>query len=122
MSDLLTGRTWLVIGFAGQALFTLRFLAQWIVSERARRSTVPVAFWWLSLAGGAVLFTYALHRRDPVFALGQGAGLFIYARNLVLIARQGRLTAGDRRRATDDERRVQTENSRDAHLPDGYPG
>ena len=90
MNELLTGNSWLIIGFAGQALFTLRFLAQWISSERARKSTVPVAFWWLSLAGGVVLFAYALHRRDPVFALGQGAGLAIYARNLVLIGRQRR--------------------------------
>ena len=92
MNNLQTWNTWLIIGFAGQALFTLRFLAQWIASERAQKSTVPVAFWWLSLAGGAVLFTYALHRRDPVFALGQGSGLLIYARNLVLIARQRRRT------------------------------
>ena len=92
MSQFLVGRAWLVIGFAGQALFTMRFLAQWIASERARKSTMPVAFWWLSLAGGAVLLTYALHRRDPVFALGQGAGLFIYARNLALIERQRRQT------------------------------
>ena len=90
MREFLAGRAWLVIGFAGQALFTLRFLAQWIASERARQSTVPVAFWWLSLAGGAVLFLYALHRRDPVFALGQGSGLAIYTRNLVLISRRHR--------------------------------
>jgi len=90
MSDFLAARAWLVIGFAGQALFTLRFLAQWVASERARQSTVPVAFWWLSIAGGAVLFVYALHRRDPVFALGQGSGLAIYARNLVLISRRRR--------------------------------
>lgn len=90
MSEPLAGRVWLVVGFAGQALFTLRFLAQWIASERARKSTVPVAFWWLSLAGGTVLFLYALHRRDPVFALGQGSGLAIYARNLVLISRRRR--------------------------------
>lgn len=90
MSDVFAGRAWLAIGFAGQALFTLRFLTQWIASERARKSTVPVAFWWLSLAGGTVLFLYAIHRRDPVFALGQGTGLAIYIRNLVLIARRRR--------------------------------
>ena len=94
MRALFVGRTWLLIGFGGQALFTLRFLAQWIVSERAQRSTVPVAFWWLSLAGGLVLFTYALHRRDPVFAVGQGSGLAIYVRNLVLIGRQKRTDRG----------------------------
>ena len=92
MNGFLTGNIWLIVGFAGQGLFTLRFLAQWIARERTRKRTVPVAFWWLSLAGGVVLFTYALHRRDPVFALGQGAGLAIYARNLVLIGRQRRRT------------------------------
>ena len=79
---------WLAIGFAGQLLFTSRFLVQWIASERARRSIVPVAFWWFSLAGGATLLAYALWRRDPVFALGQATGLIIYLRNLILIGRQ----------------------------------
>jgi lipid-A-disaccharide synthase-like uncharacterized protein len=115
VNALLTARTWLIIGFAGQALFTLRFLAQWIASEKARKSTVPVVFWWLSLAGGFVLLAYALHRRDPVFALGQAAGLFIYARNLVLIGRHGRRAAGD-----GDGRRANTEDRRDAHLASAY--
>lgn len=78
---------WLVFGFAGQALFASRFLYQWAVSERAKRSVVPIPFWWLSLAGGATLFVYAVHRRDPVFGAGQLFGLAVYARNLVLIAR-----------------------------------
>jgi lipid-A-disaccharide synthase-like uncharacterized protein len=91
---LIAGRAWLVVGFLGQGLFTLRFLAQWIASERAHRSTVPLAFWWLSLAGGLVLFVYALHRRDPVFAVGQGCGLTIYVRNLMLIGRQRRSARG----------------------------
>jgi lipid-A-disaccharide synthase-like uncharacterized protein len=77
---------WIVLGFAAQAMFTGRFLVQWIASERARRSVVPVAFWTFSLAGGSLLLLYALHRRDPVFIIGQAAGLFIYARNLYLIA------------------------------------
>ena len=93
MTNLQMWNTWLIIGFAGQALFTLRFLAQWIASEKARKSTVPIAFWWLSLSGGAVLLTYAIHRRDPVFALGQGAGLFIYMRNITLIRRERRETS-----------------------------
>ena len=83
-------RMWLVIGFFGQAMFTSRFLVQWLASERARRSVTPVLFWWFSLAGGIVLLTYAIHRRDPVFALGQGTGLFIYLRNLLLIRRERR--------------------------------
>lgn len=85
---------WLILGFAGQAMFSMRFLIQWVVSERLRRSVVPLAFWYFSLAGGALLFLYALHRRDPVFALGQGAGLFIYARNLYLLRRAGSSPAG----------------------------
>ena len=81
---------WLTIGFAGQLLFTSRFLVQWIASERLGRSIVPLAFWWFSLAGGTVLLAYAVWRRDPVFAIGQASGLVIYARNLMLIARQRR--------------------------------
>lgn len=83
-------RTWVLIGFLGQALFTSRFVVQWLASERARRSVTPVLFWWFSLGGGMVLFAYALHRRDPVFAVGQGSGLFIYLRNLLLIRRERR--------------------------------
>lgn len=78
---------WLAVGFLGQAFFSARFLVQWIASERARRSVVPTAFWFLSLGGGAGLFAYALYRRDPVFIAGQGVGLLIYLRNLVLIRR-----------------------------------
>lgn len=78
---------WLVIGFLGQALFGSRFLVQWIASERRRRSIVPVAFWYLSIAGSALLLAYALHRRDPVFVVGQLTGSFIYTRNLYFIWR-----------------------------------
>jgi lipid-A-disaccharide synthase-like uncharacterized protein len=76
---------WLGVGFLGQALFSARFVVQWIASERARRSIVPIAFWFLSLGGGATLLAYALYRRDPVFILGQGSGLLIYLRNLMLV-------------------------------------
>ncbi|APE30290.1 Lipid A biosynthesis, N-terminal [Halomonas aestuarii] len=79
---------WLGIGFLGQALFSARFLVQWLASERARRSILPRAFWFFSLAGGATLLAYAIYRRDPVFIAGQGAGLFIYVRNLMLIRRE----------------------------------
>lgn len=78
---------WLGLGFLGQALFSARFVVQWIASERRRRSIVPRAFWWLSIAGGVALLAYAVHRRDPVFILGQAAGLTVYGRNLVLIRR-----------------------------------
>jgi lipid-A-disaccharide synthase-like uncharacterized protein len=79
---------WIVLGFIAQALFMMRFLVQWIASERAKRSVVPVAFWFFSLGGGALLLIYAIQRQDPVFILGQGLGLFIYIRNLWLIANE----------------------------------
>ncbi|MCI0549239.1 MAG: lipid-A-disaccharide synthase N-terminal domain-containing protein [Candidatus Rokubacteria bacterium] len=82
---------WLGIGFLGQALFSSRFLVQWIASERRKQSVVPVSFWFLSIGGGLSLFLYAVHRLDPVFMLGQGAGLFVYTRNLFLIRRRARL-------------------------------
>jgi lipid-A-disaccharide synthase-like uncharacterized protein len=84
---------WLIIGFTGQALFSMRFLIQWIKSEREKRSTIPIAFWYFSLAGGASLLIYAIHRKDPVFILGQATGLFIYSRNLYLIFRERRQAA-----------------------------
>jgi lipid-A-disaccharide synthase-like uncharacterized protein len=84
--------TWIAIGFAGQALFSARFFVQWIASERARRSIVPVVFWYLSLGGGAILLSYAIHKRDPVFIVGQATGVFVYLRNLYLI-RRGRRRA-----------------------------
>ncbi len=80
-----TELTWVAIGLAGQLLFTARFIVQWIASERAGRSTIPIAFWWFSICGGFVLLTYAIYRADPVFILGQSMGVFIYARNLWLI-------------------------------------
>jgi len=85
---------WLVIGFLGQALFGSRFLVQWIVSERRGESVVPLAFWYLSLGGAALLLAYAIWRQDPVFILGQSFGFLVYTRNLVLIARRARADAG----------------------------
>ena len=84
---------WLLLGFAGQTLFFSRFLVQWIVSERKGRSTVPRTFWYLSLGGGLLLLTYAIHRQDPVFIVGQSIGGFVYIRNLMLLHRTGK-TAG----------------------------
>jgi lipid-A-disaccharide synthase-like uncharacterized protein len=79
---------WIGIGFAGQLLFMMRFLWQWIQSERQQRSVIPIAFWYFSLAGGVTLFAYAVHRRDPVFITGQLLGLTVYTRNLLLIRRE----------------------------------
>jgi lipid-A-disaccharide synthase-like uncharacterized protein len=96
LEHLVNVNAWVVFGLVGQLMFTLRFVVQWVASERSGRSTVPVAFWYFSLLGGAVLFVYALwYRHDLVFTLGQGAGLFIYARNLALIRRTGSASLGD---------------------------
>ncbi len=81
---------WLIIGFTAQALFSLRFLVQWIVSEKRRESHIPLAFWYFSVGGGAMLLAYAIHKQDPVFIVGQGAGLIVYLRNLYLIYRKRR--------------------------------
>ena len=81
---------WIAIGFIGQFLFMMRFLWQWIQSERQQRSIIPIAFWYFSLAGGLTLLAYALHRRDPVFITGQMLGVIVYTRNLVLIRRERR--------------------------------
>lgn len=77
----------IIVGFGGQALFASRFIIQWLKSEGARKSVIPVAFWYFSIGGGAVLLLYAIWRQDPVIMCGQGIGLFIYARNLYFILR-----------------------------------
>lgn len=90
----MTGKTiWLIIGFFGQALFSARFIIQWLASEKQRKSVVPLAFWYFSLFGGIVLLAYAIHRRDPVFILGQAFGAIIYLRNLYFIYRERRATS-----------------------------
>ena len=76
---------WLAIGFLGQGFFSARFFVQWLKSEKLKKSVVPLAFWYFSLGGGATLLAYAIHRADPVFIVGQAAGLFIYLRNLWFI-------------------------------------
>ncbi len=82
------GILWVGLGLLGQVLFTGRMLLQWLVSERARRSVVPVGFWWLSLVGASMLLAYFLWRRDLVGVLGQCAGWVVYVRNLWLIYRE----------------------------------
>ena len=85
---------WIIVGLLGQAVFAARFLIQWIASERARKSVIPVTFWFASIVGSLVLLAYSIHRHDPVFILGQAAGLLIYSRNLALIN-------GERRRKSE---------------------
>jgi lipid-A-disaccharide synthase-like uncharacterized protein len=79
-----------LIGLIGQALFTMRFLTQWLASERAGRSVIPLSFWVFSICGGLLLLAYSLWRRDVVFILGQALGVFIYLRNLSLVLRERR--------------------------------
>lgn len=79
---------WVLFGLAAQAMFAGRFLWQWFVSEKQGRSTIPLGFWFLSLAGGTMLFVYACRLGDPVFMLGQGLGVIVYVRNLMLIFRR----------------------------------
>ena len=81
-------KVWLGIGLFAQILFAMRFLVQWLASEKEKRSVVPVAFWYISIVGSFILLAYAIHRRDPVFILGQSTGGLIYVRNLVLIHRE----------------------------------
>jgi lipid-A-disaccharide synthase-like uncharacterized protein len=81
---------WVVLGLIGQVLFTARFIVQWVASERAGRSVIPISFWFFSIGGAVLLFVYAVYRRDPVFIAGQGLGLLIYFRNLALIAKEKR--------------------------------
>ncbi len=84
---------WVLVGFAAQGLFTLRFFVQWVASERAGRSVIPLAFWIFSIAGGLLLLIYALYRRDAVFIAGQAFGVFVYARNLYLVLRERKSAA-----------------------------
>ena len=79
----------IIVGFAGQGLFAMRFIIQWLSSEKQAKSVIPVAFWYFSIGGGAVLLLYAIWRQDPVIICGQGLGLFIYLRNLYFIRRDG---------------------------------
>lgn len=76
---------WIAIGLVGQLSFSARFLIQWLASEKVKKSIIPDTFWYFSLVGGAILLLYAIHRRDPVFILGQATGVFIYARNIYFV-------------------------------------
>jgi lipid-A-disaccharide synthase-like uncharacterized protein len=106
---------WVKIGFLGQAVFTARFLVQWIASEKRRDSVVPVAFWWLSMAGGLILLSYAIHRQDPVIIVGQAMGLVVYIRNLMLVERGRRRAAKRASRAA--KAKAESQTSADAPKP-----
>lgn len=83
--------TWLIIGFTGQFFFSMRFMIQWIKSEKEKKSIIPMAFWYFSLLGGTTLLAYAIYKKDPVFILGQSLGIFIYTRNIYLIYNEKRI-------------------------------
>ena len=97
---------WICVGLAGQAMFMLRFIVQWIVSERAHRSIIPVSFWYFSVAGAAILLLYATYRLDPVFILGQLLGFIVYFRNIFLVRAEKRSKRG--RAAGSDSDRVRS--------------
>lgn len=84
---------WVLLGFLAQGFFTARFVVQWIASERAGKSVIPLAFWIFSIGGGLLLLAYALYRRDPVFIAGQAFGVFVYLRNLFFVLRERRGSA-----------------------------
>ncbi|MBS0533444.1 MAG: lipid-A-disaccharide synthase N-terminal domain-containing protein [Proteobacteria bacterium] len=82
------GADWgVLLGYVAQFLFAMRFVVQWIASERAGRSVVPMTFWVFSIGGGLMLLGYALYRKDPVFIIGQAFGVFVYIRNLQFVLR-----------------------------------
>jgi lipid-A-disaccharide synthase-like uncharacterized protein len=85
---------WLIFGFIGQAMFTMRFLIQWIASEKKKESVIPVSFWYFSLIGGLILLSYAIHQMDPVFILAYLPGNFIYFRNLWFIHKKKKVSHG----------------------------
>lgn len=75
----------MILGLIGQGMFSMRFIIQWIASEKAGKSVIPFSFWIFSLFGSSILLIYAIFRRDLVFTLGQLPGIFIYSRNIWLI-------------------------------------
>ncbi|GJQ59074.1 MAG: hypothetical protein D8M57_04630 [Candidatus Scalindua sp. AMX11] len=91
MLDVMIGHIWIVVGVFGQILFFLRFFVQWLASEKAGKSVIPIAFWYFSIVGGLTLLAYALWRKDPVFILGQSIGIAIYTRNLYLVRKEAKI-------------------------------
>ncbi len=76
---------WVFLGFLGQAMFFSRWLIQWYASEKRKQSYVPLSFWYVSLAGAAMVMAYAIKQTDPVFMFGQMVGIAMYTRNIWLI-------------------------------------
>ena len=85
---------WTALGMCGQVIFTMRFVVQWIASEKQGKSVIPIHFWFISIAGSVVLLVYSIWRRDPVFILGQSFGCFVYVRNLMLLSKEKQAAKG----------------------------
>jgi lipid-A-disaccharide synthase-like uncharacterized protein len=88
--NLSTETWWIILGFVGQGLFMMRFLVQWIASQKAQKSVIPATFWYYSVLGTLILFMYAIYRQDPVFILVQAMAFFMYARNMVFVVNAGK--------------------------------
>jgi len=99
---------WLAVGLIGQSMFFLRFLVQWLASERAGQSVIPTAFWYFSMAGALIVLAYAIYKKDPVFIIGQCAGLFVYTRNLYFIHSTGQAGAPARNAAPGEQSAVKS--------------
>ncbi|RTZ98762.1 MAG: hypothetical protein DSY89_09250 [Deltaproteobacteria bacterium] len=84
----MTETLWVTLGFVAQFFFSCRFFIQWIASEKAKKSVIPDLFWYFSITGSGLLLIYAIHRRDPVFIIGQSTGMMVYCRNLYFIHRE----------------------------------
>ncbi len=88
---------WLVFGFLGQGIFFCRFLVQWLATEKAKRTVVPMAFWYLSIGGGVMILIYAASREqghpDWVIVCGQAGGLVMYVRNIIIAVRHKKALA-----------------------------
>jgi lipid-A-disaccharide synthase-like uncharacterized protein len=97
-----TENIWLAIGFLGQGIFFMRWVVQWLASERSAESRVPIGFWYLSMVGGLITLAYAIYRKDPVFIAGQSIGTFVYIRNLMLIQKRfASIEAGQKPNSSD---------------------
>src|SRR3974390_3132881 len=80
----------ILIGYLAQAMFAMRFVVQWIASERSGESVIPTALWVFSIGGGIEVLRAEMYRKDPVFIIGQAFGVFVYLRNLQFVLRGGR--------------------------------
>jgi lipid-A-disaccharide synthase-like uncharacterized protein len=89
---------WTFFGLVANLLFASRFVIQWYVSERLKRSIIPIQFWYLSIAGSVMMLIYAIYIGKIPLILGFLFPTIIYIRNLMLIRkhqRESKLTASE---------------------------